>query len=186
MYYDLWWDSGSNQVSWESYNNQLTEVQGSTVIYATINGLSSGIEYNFKYRSQNIHGWSLGFSPSILMKTLTVPVKVTGVTTTINSAFARISWSEPYSGGVGIEVLSYLIEIQTKTGDFVEDDQCQGSDTIIIDDKYCEILVSTLTEEPYNLVIGDLIVARVQATNVKGANEYSDLNTEGAHVESIP
>jgi hypothetical protein len=44
------------------------------------------------------------------MKTLTVPVKVTGVTTTINSAFARISW------------LSYLIEIQTKAGDFVEDD----------------------------------------------------------------
>lgn len=160
MYYDLWWDAGSAQTTWESFNSQLTEgSDGETVIKATINGLSSGIEYNFKYRTQNIHGWSLGFSPSVLVKTLTEPAQITGVKTEVVSNNVRISWLEPYSGGVGIDIQEYRIEVQKKDGFFVEDASCLGNDPTIIANQYCDILMSSLTEEPYNFILGDSIFA---------------------------
>lgn len=51
MYYALWWDEGSDGSSWEVYNDKLTPVQGESIIKATINGLSSGVNYSFKYQS---------------------------------------------------------------------------------------------------------------------------------------
>jgi hypothetical protein len=184
LYYDLAWDSGSQQSTWESYNSILTETVGENLIKATINGLSSGIVYSFKYRAQNIHGWSDDYSPVVEVKTLTVPAQITGVTTTIISDQVEISWLQPYSGGVGIDVLDYTIQIQTKAGDFVEDAQCDGTSQAVIYSLSCHVQVNSLTETPYDLVIGDLIVARVQARNEKGSNEFSDQNTEGAFVES--
>jgi hypothetical protein len=50
LYYDLTWDAGTSGATWTSY----TATSSSTVI---ITGLSSGASYQFKYRSQNIHGW---------------------------------------------------------------------------------------------------------------------------------
>lgn len=109
LYYDLWWDQGSSGTIWESYHSSLTESIGESIIKATINGLSSGETYRFKYRSDNIHGWSADYSPEIDVKTLIEPTKITGVTTLVESDYVRISWTEPYSGGVGVEITSYII-----------------------------------------------------------------------------
>jgi hypothetical protein len=163
LYYALWWDLGSDGLTWEAFNEYLTEVQGEDVIKVTINGLTSGTNYQFKYRSQNIHGWSTGFSPSVVMMTLTVPVKVIDLTTTIINSKARIFWTEPYSGGVGIHILGYTIEIMAKDGTFHQDPECDGNSAEVIAQQHCEILASKLTAEPYNLKIGDLIVARIKA-----------------------
>jgi hypothetical protein len=48
-------------------------ISGQTVISTTINGLSSGVNYQFKYRAQNIHGWSINYSNASHVKTLTEP-----------------------------------------------------------------------------------------------------------------
>jgi hypothetical protein len=186
MYYDLAWDSGSLGTVWESYHSSLTEFVGESIIKATINGLSSGETYRFKYRSDNIHGWSTDYSPEIDVKTLIKPTKITGVTTLVLGSDVRISWTEPYHGGVGIELTSYIIQVMTETGSYISDAECDGSETSIIDNKYCDIMMTTLTASSFNLELGDLVVARVTAINEKGQGEYSEVNSKGALVEVLP
>jgi hypothetical protein len=129
LYYDLAWDSGSSGVTWVSYHSSLTETVGESIITAVINGLSSGMIYRFKYRLDNIHGWSIDYSPEIEVKTLIEPLQVTGVTTEVIVEEVRISWTEPYSGGVGVEITSYTIEVMTEDGSYISVAECDGTDT---------------------------------------------------------
>lgn len=39
---------------------------------------------------------------------------------------------------------------------------------------------------PFNLVQGDIVVARVLAANVIGDSSYSQINTVGADVRTVP
>jgi len=39
----------------------------------------------------------------------------------------RIKWVEPYSGGVGVQITAYEIELKTKTGEFLSHDECDGT-----------------------------------------------------------
>ena len=70
--YDLIWDLGSLGDSWETYS-YLNEVADSDTINVAIDGLTSGETYQFKYRAQNIHGWSDDYSAAVSVKTLTEP-----------------------------------------------------------------------------------------------------------------
>jgi hypothetical protein len=56
----------------------------------------------------------------------------------------------------------------------------------VIEDKHCDIMMSILTESPFNLVLGDLVVSRVTAINEKGQGEYSEINTDGALIYVLP
>jgi hypothetical protein len=163
----------------------LTETVGESIIKATINGLSSGVSYKFRYRSNNIHGWSLDFSPEIEVKTLIEPMTITGVETQVIGDVVRISWIEPYSGGVNIEITSYSIKVLTKAGTYISDAECDGTDPAVISNQYCEISMSILTST-FGLELGDLIVVKVNAINEKGAGEDSEPNTVGALAESLP
>ena len=58
LYYDLMWNQGDDIDVWESYS-LMTEAPGETLIHITINGLDSGQTYQFSYRAENIHGWSV-------------------------------------------------------------------------------------------------------------------------------
>lgn len=109
QYYDLEWDLGSDGAHWESFSNTLTQTVGESLIMVTINGLSSGVIYKFRYKASNIHGWSTDFSPLMSVKTLTVPHTVSSVTTTSVEDRVKIDWLTPYSGAVGVEILSYEI-----------------------------------------------------------------------------
>lgn len=108
LYYDLAWDMGTGGVSWESYSI-MTESYGETLIYTTINGLDSGVEYQFNYRAQNIHGWSTEYSPSVTVKTLKEPEAIGAPTTTNSGDQVTIKWLAPYTGGSGIAITSYEI-----------------------------------------------------------------------------
>jgi hypothetical protein len=81
--------------------------------------------------------------------------------------FVRIKWVEPYSGGVGVQITAYEIQIKTKVGDFLASEECDGTESEIITNQYCDIKMVTLTDK-YSLVIGDLVVAIVRAINEKG------------------
>jgi hypothetical protein len=71
LYYELDWDVGSGGQTWVAYST-LPENPSSNIISTTINGLTSGVIYSFKYRAQNVFGWS-GFSQLVSIKTVTVP-----------------------------------------------------------------------------------------------------------------
>jgi hypothetical protein len=83
LYYDLGWDMGSGGVSWESYS-LMTADDGASTITTNINGLESGQEYQFMYRAENIHGWSVSYSQPVTIKTLSEPDTI-GVPETSNS-----------------------------------------------------------------------------------------------------
>jgi hypothetical protein len=46
--------------------------------------------------------------------------------------------------------------------------------------------METLTGSEFNLVLGDLVVATVKATNEKGSGSFSTTNIIGALIEVIP
>jgi hypothetical protein len=70
--YDLYWDEGSNGVTWV-VQRTYTYAGDSGLIETTIEGLSSGVTYQFKYKARNIHGESVDFSAAVGVKTLTEP-----------------------------------------------------------------------------------------------------------------
>lgn len=159
MQYDLVWDLGTSGQIWESYNSQLTSIVGESFIYATITGLSSGYIYQFKYRALNIHGWSSEYSNTTSVQTIIQPAQIISVTTIVVKNNVLISWIKPYSGGVGISIISYTIQIKRKDGIFVTAAECNGTNTTIIQNNQCTISMQTLTGPSFNLTLGDLIVA---------------------------
>ena len=65
LYYDLSWDLGLSGATFVSY----TVTALNTI---TVTGLTSGQEYEFKYRTQNVFGWG-DYSPIMTMQAKDVP-----------------------------------------------------------------------------------------------------------------
>jgi hypothetical protein len=57
--------------------------------------------------------------------------------------------------------------------------ECDGTKSIIVSNRYCEVQMVTLLSDPYNLVEGDLIVVIVEALNVIEYSVPSLPNTGG-------
>jgi hypothetical protein len=75
------------------------------------------------------------------------------------------------------------------TSDGVTDDvnsNCDGSDTTVMANRFCLVPMSSLREAPFNLVLDDLVVAIITATNEIGTSDPSDENTDGAVVMTEP
>lgn len=77
-----------------------------------------------------------------------------------------------------------------KTGDaFSEIKQtCDGSNALIFARKTCEVPVANFisTDYPFRLIAGDIVHVKVAAHNKNGWGDFSDINTNGAVVESVP
>lgn len=72
----------------------------------------------------------------------------------------------------------YTILIMGKTGDYYEDTlDCDGSNPLIINQTYCDVPLSSLRSDPYDLLQGDLIQATITATNTYGTSPISIVNT---------
>ena len=75
--------------------------------------------------------------------------------------------------------------IGTSTGAFVESKElCDGVTQEA--SRICLFEMHDLRIEPYKLGYGDLIQAKVLASNERGWSEASPVNTDGAHVEVEP
>jgi len=68
LYYEVAWDQGLAQAEWTAYT-----VVSSSASAVEVRGLSSGATYAFKYRAQNLHGWSTGYSPVLTATAMRVP-----------------------------------------------------------------------------------------------------------------
>lgn len=65
LFYELDWDQGTNGVNWSVYT-----VTSSLNVVVT--NLTSGDQYQFKYRVQNILGWG-PFSPVLTITAMVAP-----------------------------------------------------------------------------------------------------------------
>lgn len=73
-----------------------------------------------------------------------------------------------------------------KSGEFATHTECDGTDATVISTQTCYIFMSTLTGNDFELVLGNLVVAKVRASNEKGAGLFSPTNIVGALVEEVP
>jgi hypothetical protein len=110
------------------------------------------------------------------------------VTTSIDSSTGgvKISWTAPADGSSTIT--SYSIEIKVKgTSTYTADTtDCNGANALVMSNRYCVIPMSTLTSVTYGYIFDDLVVVRAKAVNAKGSGSYSDDNSSGAKIRSVP
>ena len=133
--------------------------------------IASGSTYRLRYRAYNVHGWG-AYSPEGTIVAATVPHAPGEPALTIDVTSVAITWAAPANpGGVGIPILSYIVELRLRDGvTYLEEPiSCNGADATIRDARVCLIPMPTLTAAPFSFQQGDEIAARVTATNLVGA-----------------
>jgi hypothetical protein len=65
-------------------------------IDSSVETLTPGDGYTFKYRAKNKYGWG-EFSESVTFLAAAIPLQANPVTTTIENLYVKISWDEPDS-----------------------------------------------------------------------------------------
>jgi len=98
----------------------------------------------------------------------------------------RIDWVAPYNGASPI--LYFNLQIKTKAGIFTEETvYCNvRSDQTVINNRYCVLPMDVLTSAPFNLVQGDIVIAKILAANVVGESQYSMENALGGDIRVAP
>jgi len=87
----------------------------------------------------------------------------------------RVEWTEPYNGGSAITAL--VIEIRAADGASYSGVPlyCNGeSDATVRARGYCVIPMSAVRAAPHSLQPGDLVVARLRASNAVGSSPFSE------------
>jgi hypothetical protein len=81
-----------------------------------------------------------------------------------------------------IGIVTYLLVIKGADNIFRPPKECVN----LLSQEHCRIDLETLQLPPFNLIIGDLIVARVSASNELGEGDPSEINIEGAYISRKP
>ena len=90
----------------------------------------------------------------------------------------RITWAAPSENGSPIS--AYEVKILSSTPDtyFESLGECDGSDSAVMTNLFCDVAMSTLAAAPFGLSRGDAIVAIGRAGNLVGWSPlYSEPNT---------
>jgi hypothetical protein len=101
LYYAIEWDGGSDGVFWSVYTQMTMDTY-----FANIAGLTSGQAYQFRYKAQNIYGWS-DPSAEISVTTMSLPSAANVPVTEVDGLNVKITWDKPYSGGANVPILYY-------------------------------------------------------------------------------
>lgn len=178
--YVLYWDQGTGN------DVDFTEVIGETSSYLsqtyTIDsGITTLTSYRFKVAAKNKWGQGV-FSPILTIIAYRTSDPPNKPVITVDGTDVVISWNKPDAS-----VTEYEIMIETSVDDtFNEHTNCQGDDSTIVANLKCKVPMADLTQAPYSLSLGDLIVAKVRANNPIGWSLFSDENTSGATVQTKP
>jgi hypothetical protein len=136
----------------------------------------------------NKHGWS-EFSPILTVLAATAPGAMTAPTLSYSSSGTsiRVAWGAPYDGGSPLTAYSVLIQHGDDPSVYSsEPTYCAGSSLAVRTARWCEIPLATLRAPPFLLTLGQLVYARVAASNVVGAGPYSPLNALSVGVQTEP
>ena len=143
-----------------------------------------GNDYQFKIRTQNVYGWS-DFSDVVTVRASEAPQQPAIATTSTSDDKVRITWQA--ADDKGDPVTAYRETIKQADGVFSENvEYCDASVDPVFTNLYCEVPMSVLRDTAYSLGLGDLVQAKVLATNAVGDSEYSQENVAGATVETEP
>jgi hypothetical protein len=172
------WADGSNNggVAITNYKIEYRAQGGSTFTEAgttaskafSITPLTLGTTYEIQVSAENSVGYS---DPSALFTILHAirPDQPSAPATVNSGTDIVVTWTAPTANGSPIT--SFQILFQQQDGQFSEEaTYCDGSDPAVLT---CTIPQSVFEASPYSLVLGDLVRAKVDATNVKGTSDAS-------------
>ena len=133
----------------------------------SITGITAGNTYTFKYQVSNIYG-SSGFSPVLSVVAISLPGKMSQASTSIVSTNVRISWTEPYTGGNGIPITAYNVQIKKSSGTYASSQSCLVTNTMLVTQMYCDVPMTEIidTTSGFGLTQGSLITVIVSAVNI--------------------
>jgi len=157
----------------------------STLKTYTVTGLTSGNQIFVRVTAYNLYGAGTP-SSTVTLTASDVPDAPGAPVITLSNTFCRITWVEPTDNAE--PVTQYRIGIRRiDLSTFTEEiAYCDGSDSAIALQKYCEIPMTVLTASPYSLPPGTLVVARVEAFNVLGYSAIGAENSSGISVSTSP
>lgn len=92
----------------------------------------------------------------------------TSVITAIDGSSVKVQWSLSTTNGSPITAYKVYVKQSGSLTYTLESTDCDGTDSTVISNKFCNINISTLLASPYNIVGGDSIDAKVVATNTYG------------------
>lgn len=107
-------------------------------------------------------------------------------TTSIVGTNARLSWAAPASNGQSITAYEVVIQHSDGTTFSTETSACDGSSAAIVTATQCDIPLTTLIASPFSLLRGGLVQVKARAANAQGFGPYSQVNADGALVETVP
>lgn len=172
--YNLYWDNALVAVT--------IPVTDTLVTTYTFTGLNAGTTYRFKVRARNIYDYG-DFSSAVPIIASSVPDTMSAVTTTLSgTSNIVISWTAPADNGLAISSYSIQLFVPSTSTYVTDSTNCPGTNPSLTS---CTIPISTLLTT-HGLIRGDLVQARVRASNSKGPGGYSSLNTVGATVQTVP
>lgn len=140
-----------------------------------VTSLTPGTTYEFKIEAKNEYGYS-DYSSTLSLLCAYISATPTSVVTSIDGSTVKIAWSLTTTNGTPITSYKvHILEIGTATYT-LESSDCDGTDSTIISNRYCNINFSTLIAAPYNYNGGESVYAKVIAVNTYGETV---LSTEG-------
>lgn len=154
----------------------------------TVTGLTGGATYLFKVRASNSYG-SGDFSSTLSYVPQDVPGEVgipdVAITSpTSSSTTVTIDWDEPEEHSSTIT--EYDVRFLSSTGTYVRStSECAGTDSTTLTTTSCTVSMSEIISLT-GLSRDTTIRVKVRAINAIGSGAWSELNTEGATIETVP
>jgi hypothetical protein len=173
--YNLYWDNGTGSTDIELTDSLVTEW--------TVSALQGGENYKFKVRARNIYGYG-SWSPEFLVEATDMPGKPPVPVVSLIDTSVHLSWIAPASHFAVID--QYELLWLTVDGTFVQiTPECDGTDNLIINALSCDVPMLKVEQET-GLATDTLIKVKLRAHNDQGWGGYSELNSIGQVIESLP
>ena len=179
--YNLYSDNGSGDGVYDEIYSGLT-----TSYLAT--GLTGGTTYSFEVRATNMYGSgpyssALSYVPQDVPGEVDLPV-VTFTTPTSSATSITITWDQPETHSSSI--IAYDVQFLTSTGTYVASTtECIGTDAGTLSTTSCTVSMTEVISLT-SLSRDGVIRVKVRAENSIGWGAYSELNTDGATIETVP
>jgi hypothetical protein len=163
-----------------------------------VTGLAGDKYYGFKVRAANVYGHG-AWSTVLTVHAADVPAQMAIATVRRMEAESmptklQIAWVEPTDNYEAVD--AYDIVIKNSAGVYVNElEFCDGinGDTpyvlasTILTNAYCEVEMNFLADHLGFLDLPDVLIeVKVKARNSYGWGEFSQVNTAGAVIETIP
>lgn len=149
-----------------------------------IEGLDQGQNYLFKVLARNVYGYGAPSNVAVI-KASDVPDAMQTVSVIQSGTEITILWNEPNSGGDPITEYQLELFIPATQSFVLDTTECDGSNlAVLTTTQKCYRHAYLISQYGFN--IGEKVKARARAYNVNGWGTFSQLNTDGASVQSIP